>query len=314
MTKVLNITHAGCLDGACSTWLVRKAFPDCTILSVGAGRPLPPLPEIEGGWDLILVTDISFELEDMDRLDATGAEVELLDHHKSAFDRLGDTKWAAYLSKTMSGSLVTYNWLCDYVKDDWDEATQEIVAYHSDIDLWQFKLPRARDFLHYNYAKVRISNIEESLADLDALHAKWSANPVAVLDLGEVMRERAERQIARAADRVVWSDFMGYRNVPVVNCEADLSSEVGNYLARQAKEKNAGNDFAADFAVCWMVDTNDHFEAEIKVSFRSVTGSGNCLDLATQYGGGGHIKACGCRFKPSVWFKMLRDETGEEWT
>jgi oligoribonuclease NrnB/cAMP/cGMP phosphodiesterase (DHH superfamily) len=315
MTNVLNITHAQCLDGMTSAWLVRKVFPSSTVIAWPAGEPLPPIPTIEGGWDLILVTDTSFTLEEMNSLKGLGAQVVLLDHHKSAFDRLEFTEWDAYLSKNMSGALLTYNWLCDAFGDNdyFPIPVGEIAQYVSDNDTWQHKLQRCKDFVAYAYQHVNVRDPVQALSDLDLLQDLWGIDPNNILNPGKQIREVFERLHRLGVDRAVWSDFAGYRNVPIANVDWSLKDDVGNLLAKEALARNSDNEFAADFSICWYIEV-DEGEAYVRVSLRAATDSGNCLDFATMYGGGGHIRACGCRFKPSEWFKMLRDETGEEWS
>jgi oligoribonuclease NrnB/cAMP/cGMP phosphodiesterase (DHH superfamily) len=316
MTNVLNITHASCLDGLTAAWLVKKVFPDCTTIAVPAGSPLPGLPE--GEWDLILVTDTSFTLDEMNRLKATGAEVVLLDHHKTAWERLAGTEWGAYLSHNMSGALLTENWLADYYSsivgdNGFPDGVSAVVSRISDHDLWEHKAYRARDFIASVMHYVPMDDLPAAFVILDQFAHALVDDQGHLLADGALIREVYQKGYDQAAARAVWGSFAGYRNVPVVNCDWTQSSDVGNILARLAHERNAGDPHAADFAVCWCVDIDEQGGAYIRVSLRSVTDSGQCLDFAQFHGGGGHIKACGCRFKPSYWFTMLGETTGEQW-
>lgn len=313
--KVLNITHRDCLDGMTSSWLVKSVFPQAFILPALAGVPLPELPK--GDWDLILVTDISFTLDEMQTLKHTGAEVVLLDHHETAFERLGETEWAAYLTRAMSGALITYNWLCDNYETDeaplFSPGVYDVVAYISDNDTWQHKLDNSHAFAAFCYQNVDVSDPARAATDLNSLTFDWSQDHALFLTLGKQIQDVHQRGYDLSVKRAVWSSFAGYHSIPITCCPPEQSSSVGNILARQVVDTNTDLMADGDFAVCWSIERGDEGEAYARISLRSVTGSGLCLDLASSYGGGGHANACGFRMNPSEWFRMLGRETGEEW-
>lgn len=308
--RVLNISHRGCMDGLVSAWLVRKTFPDATTVLAHAGGPLPLLPEVD--FDLVLVTDISFTEEEMEGLVETYGEgkVVLLDHHDTAIKRFQYTDFAPYLSYTMSGALITYHYLMDHYPEVDLLPYFDVVNYTSDRDLWAFRLDSSRAFSAYMFHNIPLDDSEKGFEALDLLTATPSAT---IIQTGQAIDEVNARAVAKAVDRAVWTSFAGYHNVPVVNVDYTLASDVGNALAKRAWEQNQNKDFGADFAVCWSVDSDDWGNAVVKVSLRAVTDSEQCLDFATSHGGGGHKRSCGVRFTPSKWFKLLSHETGSEY-
>lgn len=281
---VLNISHKDCLDGLTSAWLVRRAFcapTDKVVTALAhAGEPLPEFPR--QWYDLILVTDISFNLEEMEYL-ATHGPVVVLDHHESAFRTLAGTPFAGYLSRAMSGALLTYNYLTDHDYRLVPEA-YDMASYVSDGDLWEFKMPDSKAIQAFLRLRVR------GLDDVGPTALSLGTRRGECRRVGETVLVVTARQVEDACRKASRVTMGGLEGVPCVNSTV-LRSEVGNALAQRSPH---------GFGVVWWQE-----RGKVLLSFRAIDSSGKCLKIAEELGGGGHLRACGASLDYDAWSKIL---------
>lgn len=285
--KVLNISHKDCLDGIVSAWLVKKAFcapqDEVTTLFFPAGAALD-FSQIPPGC-LTLVTDTSFTVEELLKLESLGP-VRVLDHHKTAIDRLGNTKFKTFLTDKISGALITYKYLTETVPKDWGiklPPEAEILAqYVSDADTWSFNLYKSREIQAYLHHEI------EKVEDVGPAALRLLLNFGACVNQGDVLLQAKAKQVRNAVDRAECMGGFHVVNSPV------YQSEIGNALAKKS---------SAGFSIVWWAETVDRY----RLSFRAVDDSGHCLRIAESLGGGGHVRACGASIS-RVDFRTLMDD------
>jgi len=125
--KIYVLYHSNCYDGFGAAYAAWKKFGDSAeYIPVSYGYPPPKLDNPE----IIYVVDFSFPIEDMERL-ASKAELVVLDHHKTAQERLEN--WSHENAEVVfdmdrSGAL--------FELDGTAKVHKALVSYPMDFELW----------------------------------------------------------------------------------------------------------------------------------------------------------------------------------
>src|SRR5690348_4742389 len=122
--------HRHCPDGATAAWIARtwlgQRHVAVRLLPLRAGEPVP-LPEVTGAHLLLL--DTCPPAPALDALQATVADLVVLDHHQTALDLAPQRPWL-HADAQASAALLTWRWCHG------DAPPPPIVAYVDDMDLW----------------------------------------------------------------------------------------------------------------------------------------------------------------------------------
>ncbi len=280
------LTHRDCADGMMSAWVVRQRFPDAEVLFCDYHDALPDIPL---GSDVI-ITDFSYAGNELLKF-IVSPQVKsllLLDHHprsKEIVDNvlnglailqnlgLFNKPVGLYYDASKSGALMA--WMHFFP----DKAVPEPVAFVSDRDLWQFKLPKTKDFM---------AGLLSYPLDLNV----WS-NLLCQSSVVEVMLAIAPHAVRIQQAAVGWAIEHTLRTIeitglvtlddngiqvyeaPLINCAHGVTSDACALLAKDHL-----------FAMAYY-DTTTHR----KFSLRS--NGFDCQLIANFYCGGGHAKAAG---------------------
>lgn len=76
-----------CPDGIVAAWVAQKSYPDAQVVGC-VYQEQPPVAPVEG--DHVVIVDFSFPLHIIDEWQSSGVAVNLIDHHKTAMEMLGD--------------------------------------------------------------------------------------------------------------------------------------------------------------------------------------------------------------------------------
>jgi oligoribonuclease NrnB/cAMP/cGMP phosphodiesterase (DHH superfamily) len=270
----LVIYHGKCADGfaaALAAWLFFEGRGEYLGLAHGQIQQLSELPALTGR--AVYILDFSFSAELLQGIDDVAAKLVMLDHHKSAADKLGAFKCRCgivHFDMSQSGAKLAWRFF------QRDQAIPDLVRYIEDRDIWVWQYPQSAAFL----AALDMEPFE--FARWGEIASFTPEQSAAFCQRGGAMNEKFMslcHDIARNALPVTFNGESGL----MVNCPGAFSSEVGDLLATQS----------GTFALLW----NHSKDGIVKVSLRAVRPY-NVIPLAESMGGGGHAQACG--FKMGV--------------
>lgn len=283
----LVIYHGKCPDGlgaALAAWLYFEGQGEYLGLTHGKVNDVAELPPLAGR--AVYILDFSFDEPLMQAIDAAAAKLVMLDHHKSAADKLGQFKCrcgAVHFDMTQSGAMLAWKFFFP------ERPAPDLIRYVQDRDLWTWAYPESAAFL----SALDLEPEEfPRWAEIAAFTPEQSAE---FCQRGLAMNEKFLhlcKDIARGAAPIT---FNGQQGV-MVNCPGAFSSEVGNMLSTEC----------GSFALLWSVSK----DGTVKVGLRAVKGF-NAIPLAEAMGGGGHPQACGFRMGPERLPELL---TGVFWS
>jgi len=271
--KPLVIYHAGCWDGFCAAWVLRREFPDADFHAAHYGTEPPDV----SGRD-VFVVDFCYKRPVMLAIAAAARSLTVLDHHKSAeADLAGFVAEANGLYGVVpnvifkmdkSGGRLAWEYLNGAAPAPW------LVDYTEDRDLWRHVLPDSRA-------------VNAALRSYPLDFAQWDM--LAGMDPRDLAEEgyailRAEAQTVAAHVRHAREIELGGHKVLAVNATT-LFSEIAGELAQ-----------GRPFGACYF----DRFDGLRVWSLRSREGGVDVSEVAKQYGGGGHRNAAGFEQRPGV--------------
>jgi hypothetical protein len=278
----LILYHARCADGfgaALAAWLYYEGRAEFCPCDHGDIKTVADLPALEGR--AVYVLDFSFAPEIMQAIEQRAAKLVLLDHHKSAADKLsGFSCRCGVVHFDMGKSGARLAW--DFFQTD--RALPDLVRYIEDRDIWVWQYPESAGFL-------AALDMEPMDFERWAQIASFSAEELAEFMLrGQAMDAKFCKlceDIAAGAEPVSFNGQQGL----MVNAPGMFHSLVGEMLSKKS----------GTFALLWSASKG----GLIKVGLRSQRGY-DCIPLAESMGGGGHAQACGFRMGAERLPELLR--------
>jgi oligoribonuclease NrnB/cAMP/cGMP phosphodiesterase (DHH superfamily) len=276
----LVIYHGrSCPDGfaaAMAAWLFYGEKADYLGLDHGDVKTVADLPQLQGR--AVYILDFSFSQELLSDIQDSAAKLVLLDHHKSAAEKLtGFVCRCGVVHFDMHKSGARLAW--EFFQPD--RPLPDLVRFVEDRDLWNWKYSESPAFLAaldmetFDFARwseiasFDAHQLTEFMARGQAMDAKFS---------------KLAADIADGAQAVVFNGQAGL----MVNAPGVFHSQIGEILSKKS----------GTFALMWTAGKG----AVVKVGLRSQRGF-DCIALAESMGGGGHEQACG--------FKMDADRLPE---
>lgn len=273
--KPLVIYHGrSCPDGfaaALAAWLYYDGQAEFLGLDHGDIKSVDDLPALSGR--AVYILDFSFSSELLRGIEERAAKLVLLDHHKSAAEKL--TGFACrcgivHFDMQKSGARLAWEFFHP------EAAVPDLVRFVEDRDIWVWQYPESAGFL----AALDMEPFEfgrwNEIASFDAMQLSI------YVERGRAMDEKFSKLAAGIAEPAQAVTFNGQRGL-MVNAPGVFHSLVGDILSRKS----------GTFALMWTASPG----GVIKVGLRSQP-SFNCIPLAESMGGGGHAQACG--FKMGV--------------
>lgn len=279
----LVIYHGrNCPDGfaaALAAWLFYEGQAEFLGLDHGDIKSVADLPALDRR--AVYILDFSFSPEIMRGIEERAAKLVVLDHHKSAADKLSGFACRCgivHFDMHKSGAKLAWEFFQS------GQAVPDLVRFVEDRDIWVWQYPESAGFLSaldmepFEFARWR------EIASFDA------AQMSIYVERGRAMDEKFSKLaagIAEGAQPIVFNGLSGL----MVNAPGVFHSLVGETLCKQS----------GTFALMWSTDKS----GVIKVGLRSQRGF-NCIPLAESMHGGGHAQACGFKMGLERLPELLR--------
>lgn len=262
----IHVIHHNDLDGFVSAYIFYKKYPDAKFYMLANNSPWPGIIDVDQEVKIFIV-DYSFSRETLELFHCPEKSVyiQLLDHHKSAQESLGDLPYC-HFELDKCGARLAWEYCFP------DEEAPWYVDYTEDQDLWKWELENSR-FI--------VSAINSYKFDFKVWEKLEKKKPEDFLEEGKIIVEAANNLINDHMRRVEIVEFKGFKNVPMTYCNIPaITSSLGNLMA---------TNFNCPFSVSWYVRGGRKF-----YSLRSTNEQENVSVIAKkQPGGGGHRNAAG---------------------
>ena len=266
----LVIYHGrNCPDGfasALAAWLYYEGQAEFLGLDHGDIKAVDELPALEGR--AVYILDFSFSPELLRSIEERAAKLVMLDHHKSAADKLTGFSCrcgVVHFDMHKSGARLAWEFFHPA------QSVPDLVRFVEDRDIWVWQYPESAGFLAA--LDMEPFNFErwDEIASFDAVQLSI------YVERGRAMDEKFNKLAAGIAEGAQAITFNG-QNGLMVNAPGIFHSLVGEMLSKQS----------GTFALMWSADKS----GVIKVGLRSQR-SFDCIPLAESMRGGGHAQACG---------------------
>lgn len=270
-----------CPDGfasALAAWLFYQGQAEFLGLDHGDIKSVDDLPALQGR--AVYVLDFSFAPEILRGIEERAAKLVLLDHHKSAADKLNGFACrcgVVYFDMQKSGARLAWEFFLP------ERPLPDLVRFIEDRDIWVWQYPQSASFL----AALDMEPFE--FARWQAIAAFDAGQLAHFMERGRAMDEKFSKlatDIAESAQPVVFNGIAGL----MVNAPGVFHSLVGDLLSQKS----------STFALMWSVDK----AGRIKAGLRSQRNF-NCIPLAESMRGGGHAQACGFKMEPERLPELL---------
>lgn len=259
-----------CPDGfgaALAAWLYYGGQAELVGLDHGDVQSLADLPAVAGR--AVYILDFSFSAEILRSMEEQAAKLVLLDHHKSAAEKL--TGFACrcgvvHFDMHKSGARLAWEFFHP------EQPIPDLLRYIEDRDIWKWEFPESSAFLS---ALDMEPQTLERWQEIACFNAEQRA---AFVNRGTAMDEKYRKLCADLAENAQPLVFNGVAGL-MVNAPGIFHSLVGDILAHRS----------GTFALMWSAG-----EKGVKAGLRSRSAF-SCIPLAESMGGGGHAQACGFR-------------------
>lgn len=274
------VTHGGCSDGFMSSTIVRMwlrsrgiDLETVTFYNAYYGNDFSKLPDMMQGKHVV-ICDFSFPKFLFDKMiTATGGNILILDHHKTAQKNLQDVP-AQYLTFDMnhSGAFITWAYFFGFSN------VPKAVLYVEDNDIWNKALPQTREFTAYMFAqKFDFDEYEKFFSDTYLIEKAFPIGTGMVLQNDATIEQLSKKCI------VNFMEIGGrYYFVACLNSAGVLRSELGNQVLLVLKNANFS-----------MIYAHDPYFGSTSISYRSLDNRSDSTEIARINGGGGHRNASG---------------------
>ena len=258
-----------CPDGfaaALAAWLYYEGQAEFLGLDHGEIKTVDDLPALNGR--AVYILDFSFSPEIMQGIEARAAKLVMLDHHKSAAEKLtGFACRCGVVHFDMSKSGARLAW--EFFQPN--QPLPDLVKFVEDRDIWVWQYPESAGFL----AALDMEPFDfERWREIAAFTPSQLTNFMA---RGEAMDEKFSKLAALIAEGAQPLVFNGQAGL-MVNAPGVFHSLVGDLLSAKS----------GTFALMWSIDKT----GGVKAGLRSQRPF-NCIPLAESMHGGGHAQACG---------------------
>lgn len=268
--KPLVIYHGrNCPDGfasALAAWLYYEGQAEFVGLDHGDIKSMDDLPPLAGR--AVYILDFSFSPEILRSIDERAAKLVMLDHHKSAADKLTGFSCrcgVVHFDMHKSGARLAWEFFHP------EQPVPDLVRFVEDRDIWVWQYAESAGFLAA--LDMEPFNFERwnEIASFDAMQL------AIYVERGRAMDDKFNKLAAGIAEGAQTLTFNGVSGL-MVNAPGVFHSVVGDMLSSQS----------GTFALMWSVDKS----GVIKAGLRSQRAF-NCIPLAESMRGGGHAQACG---------------------
>ncbi len=278
---MICIYHSIDLDGWASAAIVLKKYPEVKLFGYDYGQKVPNIPEDTE----IILTDISFPMEEMKKLKSKFKKVIWIDHHISAIKKFQKT-----FTKEESSEFITEfpktNELISACELTWrylypDIEKPDSIELLGSYDSFRHKEANQKftedETMNYQYGARSKASSPESCYDVifkDDIHD--------IMADGKIIFNYLKIEARNAYEKLSFPMMIGGKKFIAVNAD-------------RLNFKTFGIDYHADGydgQACF------RFQDKIwKFSIYNENGKIDCSEIAKKYGGGGHNGAAGFQLK-----------------
>tara|TARA_Y100001963_G_scaffold112431_1_gene155640 strand:- start:1117 stop:2094 length:978 start_codon:yes stop_codon:yes gene_type:complete len=257
----------------------------------------------------VYIVDFSLYGQQLKQISDCVSHVVILDHHKSAIDRLNaklPKNVNAILDKTRSGAMLTYDYF-NNIRTTLDQTPTKIQDYPTAIRLigvrdmwlpdWQTNYPEAKPFHStliskplQTYIEVYRKNTKDLEGFQNLLGRYVKEGEISLNVLKEIMDAHAKKSFATTWNMV--------RDGKIHHIRVLISFMPPEVISDYADSMKNKYDLVA----------NVQFESldEVKLSLRSSAGWAEIAALTLSEKGGGHENAAGCFLKIQELYKLCK--------
>jgi oligoribonuclease NrnB/cAMP/cGMP phosphodiesterase (DHH superfamily) len=273
-----------CPDGfaaALAAWLFYEGQAEFLGLDHGDIKSVADLPDLAGR--AVYILDFSFSLALMQAIEAQAAKLVMLDHHRSAAEKLDGFACrcgVVHFDMNKSGARLAWEFF------QREQPLPDLVSFVEDRDIWVWQYPESPGFLAALDMEPHTFERWHEIARFDAPQL------ASYIERGRAMDEKYSKLcegIAEGAQPLVFNGISGV----MVNAPGAFHSVVGDLLSKQGHA----------FALMWSIDKT----GAVKAGLRSQRNF-NCIPLAESLGGGGHAQACGFKMSAARLPELLSGE------
>lgn len=285
MSKPLIVYHGpSCLDGMAAAWVAYTHFGDTAEYVVGKYQE--DMGDIFKGRRVYFL-DFSLKREAMKKVLRVAEAVYLLDHHKSALEDLEglDVEFDNFRSHSTidnSGAVIAWK----YFKNG---PVPSLLTFIQDRDLWKFEHEYTRPVTTALFAKELTFKDIGNYIDVSSVED--------LFEEGLLLLKAHQKQVdlcIKTCYREMSLNIGGriYYNVPFINCPPNLTSDVGNKIAK-----------THPFAMMYY-DAKDYRSFSLRSSKEYMTFE-DVSQLCSNFGGGGHMHAAGFKVNRNHWLAKM---------
>lgn len=306
--KILIAYHANCIDGFTSAYITARGCAEDT-----SSIDLLPMHYTDassdelvtkmeyGNYDELFIVDFSVSVGVLTVLGLMAAEVVLLDHHKTAFEKYMEAGYKvtanSYYEDTICGVYVVLDnshsgaGMCWNYMNSNKAAIPLLALYVQDYDLWRFEYGEETRWINkylttQDQTLDRWTELEEAFEDADTRADIMRAGAEL-----QVVHDKKVAEIAAGAGDI---EILGHKG-SFIECPYEFTNDVGHELAKKS----------GTFGM--MFQWPDTKEGLVKFSLRSE----DAFDVTTitkQFGGGGHKNAGGFTLTVNEARMLLGDD------
>jgi uncharacterized protein len=281
-----------CMDGLFAAAIAKMTLPHDDIKLIPAVYGPENAPTIAPGEaERIYLLDLTYPAHQINAWAEGGAEVVILDHHKTAMQDLSGLSSALITTEfDMSRSGAMMAW--DYFQPL--NPPPKIVRYVQDRDLWTKALPDNELISMGLASMMRPLDLDAAidlaiwLMDDDISMSSAESKLASLKSTGMATEVLMKSAITTAVSRSKWRLVAGY-NIPFVRVESEYEKLAYSDIAHALLNANPNAPFAC-------VETGGGWALRSEDSRLDVSA------IAKSLGGGGHRNASGCRSgNPTAW-------------
>jgi len=269
----LVIAHGNCPDGfgaAWSAWKMHKSNIEYYFAIHGSKE----MPNVEG--KNVLMVDFAYNsFLVMNDLNRKANKMLLLDHHKSAKERLeGKIDCDYVFDMERSGARMAWDFFYP------ESTAPDLILHIEDRDLWKWELENSREFLASLNSYPQNFDTFDQVSNLSKKEIKdFISEGRAIMRMQKIMINQAVKHAAFG--QLIMPDGLFCNCMISNNSSRELISDIGHDLAI-----NAG------VGLVW------HYNHERDTNICSLRSDGtvDVSSIATKFGGGGHHNAAGFEY------------------
>ena len=292
--EIVCISHKSCNDGMSAYWAVAKKFGRYNV----DHRPMAHEDDIDPQLlkdKVVYIVDFSFPPEVMDEIAKYAKEVTLLDHHKSAMERLGNKSYPnveMIFDMDNCGAIVTWNYLFP------DEEIPVMLRYVCDRDLGKMEMKDVEEVTLYLFSLRHDFDTWNEAMNLQIGTKAWES----MISEGKTLKRKLYHDInVMIKDKMV--GYLPYKDsyIFLTNVPKFYGSDMCRVLLEEFRDE-ANPEL---LAIYYFVNGYGVYEFGVRSDERG----DSAREFAEMFGGGGHEFAAGFSTKSiDEFFHTLEEE------